>query len=96
MAAAGRTGSDDGESSEGSEAGQAEGGRWLAWTDERGMLCLAHLPLPALVGRLGNLLPEHSMQLLPGETVAQVPPPVPCCCSGKGGREGGRALRPEP
>lgn len=70
MVAAGK--SEDGESSNGSEGGQAEGGRWLAWSDERGMLSLAHLPPPALVGRLGKLLPEHSMQLLPGETIAQV------------------------
>ena len=70
--------SEDGESSEGSEGGQAEGGRWLAWSDERGLLSLAHLPPPALVGRLGNLLPEHSMQLLPGETIVQVPHHVPC------------------
>ena len=63
---------DGAESSEGSEPAELEQGRWLAWTDERGALALAHLPPPALVGRLGNLLPEHSLQLLPGETVKQV------------------------
>lgn len=61
-----------GESSDGSEGGEAEEGRWLAWADERGMLSIAHLPPPALVGRSGNLQPLHSMRLLPGETIAQV------------------------
>ena len=61
------------ESSDGSEVGELEEGRWLAWADERGMLHLANLPPPALVGRLGTLQPLHSMRLLPGETVTQVP-----------------------
>jgi hypothetical protein len=54
------------------EDGDDEAGHWLLWLDESGTLALAHLPSPALLGRLGKLSALYTLDFLPGETISQV------------------------
>lgn len=54
-------------------AAAASEGRWLAWVTASNELCLSHLRVPSKKGRGGSMTALHTLSLLPGEHVVQVP-----------------------